>query len=151
MNASVNQVPTSKRVYRRWEGDCNDEQFLELMRELRSHGGLLPVEQVRAVSYVCNPGSSISQYLMQNQLFFIIWRRQHWMPCFQFSSATWQPCPAVSVLVQELRPLMGGADLAMWFTHREPALGGRSPIELIHSNFERAHQFARQTHFSISG
>lgn len=151
MNALVSQATTTKRIYRRWEGDCNDDQFLELLRDLRSHGGLLPVEEIRAVSNVCNPGSSICQYLMQNMLFFVIWRRQHWMPCFQFSSSTWAPCPSVSILVKVLRPHMGGSDLAMWFIHKEQALGGHSPIELVHSNFERAHQFAKQTRMAISG
>lgn len=151
MSAFAYQSSPSKRVYRRWEGDCNDAQFMELMQELRSHGGLLPVQEVRALSYVCSPGSNVSQYLMQNMLFFIIWRRQHWMPCFQFSSSTWQPCPAVSSLIQELRPVMGGTDLAMWFTHKERSLNGQRPLELVHSDFERVRHFARQVRFSIAG
>jgi hypothetical protein len=151
MSELAYRTTSSRRVYRRWEGDCNDLQFLELMQELRGHGGMLPVEEVLAVSYVCSPGSSISQHLMQNMLFFVIWRRQHWMPCFQFSSSTWQPCPVISLLVQELRPAMGGADLAMWFTHKDRVLGGHSPLDLIHSDFERVRQFARQARFSYSG
>lgn len=148
---SILRHSSPKRAVRRWQAECNDTQFLNLMRELRSYGGMLPVEEVRAVSYVCNPGSNFSQLFLQNMLFFIVWRRQHWMPCFQLCSLTWLPCSSVSMLIQELRPRVGGTELAMWFTQKDTFLGGGSPVELLRSNFEQVRSFARQTPFTPLG
>lgn len=145
------QQTAPKRGYRRWQGDCNDRQFMDLMRDFRSCGGMLPVEEVRALTYVCSPGSSFSQLLLQNMLFFIVWRRQHWMPCFQFSTTTWLPCASVSAMIQELRPRMGGSELAIWFTRKDALLAGRSPVECLHTNYEEVRNFARQAPFTPLG
>ena len=142
MGSFAFDAASPKRLPQRWELECSDQQFLELMRDLRSRGGMLPIEEVRAVSYVCNPGSSVSKLLMENMVFSVLWRRQHWIPCFQFSPLTWLPVPAVSSLVQKLKPSMGGVELAMWFKTTDPFLNGKSPLEQFNSDIDRVQQFA---------
>jgi hypothetical protein len=142
MSGFIYQPSSSKRATRRWEGDCSDETFLSLMRDLRAHGGIIPVEDIRVITSVFDHGGNITQLLSQNMLFFIIWRRQHWMPCFQFNPETWLPCPAVASIVQVLRPAMGGAELAIWFKSKALFLRGKSPLELLQTDVERVHLYA---------
>jgi hypothetical protein len=142
MNAFAFDASSQKPQSQRWEQECADQQFLELMRDLRSRGGMLPIEEVRAVSYVCNPGSSVSKLLMENMVFSVMWRRQHWIPCFQFSSLTWLPIVAVSSLVQKLKPSMRGVELAMWFITTDPFLNGKSPLEQFNIDIDHVQKFA---------
>jgi hypothetical protein len=102
MDAFPFDAESPKQRNQRWDVECSDQQFLELMHDLRSHGGVLPIQELRAICHVCSPGISVSKLLMQNMSFSVLWRREHWMPCFQLSPVTWLAIPAISSLVQQL-------------------------------------------------
>lgn len=133
-----------------WEGECSDDNFLRLTEALRPHGGILPVEDLRALCHVGNPGFGLAQSIMRGDVFTVGWRRQTWVPCFQFMGSHWTPCLRVFSITAEMRPAIGGEDLAIWFIEPSPWLRGATPLSLVHSETERVRQAARIDRFAVS-
>lgn len=145
-------LPRNSRLERRpaWDGECSDVNFLRLTEELRPYGGLLPLEELRALCHVSNPGFGLAESVMRGDVFTLDWRHQTWVPCFQFMSANWKPCQRVFSITAEMRPTIDGEDLALWFIEHSPWLRGATPLSLVHSETERVRQAARIDRFAIS-
>jgi hypothetical protein len=133
-----------------WEGESSDGSFLRLTEELRAHGGILPLEELRALCHVGNPGFGLAESIMRGDVFTLMWRRQIWVPCFQFIGTNWTPCKRVFSITAEVRPAIQGEDLALWFIEPSPWLRGETPLSLVHSETERVRQAARIDRFAVS-
>lgn len=118
-----------------WPGsagrESTDTDFLDLYQQLRAHGGMLPLEQVRCLTYVSHPGFTLSEYVLRGDLLTISWRRLVWAPVFQFRGPLWSPCPRAVAVIQELRRVMTPIESLRWLVWRSAALNGESPLDLL--------------------
>lgn len=151
-NSTARSRPPHPTLSRRpaWDGECADDDFLRLTEALRPYGGVLPVDDLRALCHVGNPGFGLSESIMRGDVFTLGWRRQAWVPCFQFMGTNWTPCQRVVSITAEMRPAIEGEDLAIWFIEPSPWLHGSTPLSLVFSETERVRQAARIDRFAIS-
>jgi hypothetical protein len=132
------------------DGECYDDNFLHLTEALRPFGGILPLEVLRALCHVGNPGFGLAESIMRGDVFTLNWRRETWVPCFQFRGVHWTPCHLVSRITAECRPAIDRKNLALWFIEPSPWLQGATPLSLVHSDTERVRQAARVARFAVS-
>lgn len=132
------------------ESECSDDNFLRLTDALRPFGGVLPLEYLRALCHVGTPGFGLAASILRGDIFTLNWRRQTWVPCFQFIGTNWTPCHRVACVTSELRPAIDGEDLAIWFIDPSPWLHGAMPLSLVYAETERVRQAARIDRFVVS-
>ncbi len=131
--------------------DLQDQRFLKLMTALRPHGGMLPDDDVRSISFVSRPGFGLGEALIRRDLYALSWRHQRWIPMFQFHLPDLHINGAVSDVVAELFPHLQGFELTEWFTTVHPWLDHRRPLDLIDVAPALVKHAARADRFLLAG
>ncbi len=130
--------------------ECTDSEFLDLLALYRPYGSLLPLEQVRCLTYVSHPGYTLSEHVLRGDVLTVLWRRNQWVPVFQFLSPRWAPCTRVMAVIRELKAVMSPIDIAYWFCKPCPAISDVTPLQLLEDKPEEALALARALrHFEL--
>lgn len=116
--------------------DWKDRRFLKLISDLRLHGGMLPIEEVRSIRYVSNPEMLLREELVRREFFALKWRLRLWVPIFQFHLPGWEISRNAAKVAGLLHPFLQGFELAEWFTTANPWLEDNSPVKLLETQTE---------------
>jgi hypothetical protein len=131
--------------------DWQDNRFLQLMADLRTYGGMLPIEDVRSIGFVSHAGLSLGESLMRHDLFALTWRHRQWLPMFQFRMPGWELSTNVSDIACLMHPVLQGFELTEWFITPSGWLDDQCPLELIDTNPSQVRHAARADRFLLAG
>lgn len=130
-----------------------DQQFGELSRATRAHGGLVTGDDVaRRMGRHCNqPISALARLIVARRVLSLEWRSQLMLPMFQFNESDMSLRAPVHAALDELRCVFDDWELAMWFTQPNCWLQERRPVDLVVSDGEAVAHAARADRFVARG
>jgi hypothetical protein len=128
-----------------------DQRFLTLLTALRPHGGMLPEDDVRRISFVSQPSFMLGEALIRRDIYALNWRHQRWIPMFQFHMPGLRINTTAAEVVAELSPYLEGFELTEWFTALHPRLDHQSPLELLDAAPTRVRSAARVDQILLAG
>jgi hypothetical protein len=131
--------------------DQQDQRFLKLLAALRQHGGMLPDDDVRRISFVSRPNFALGEALIRGDLYALNWRHQRWIPMFQFLMPGLRINATVSEVTAELSPRLQGFELTEWFTSTHPWLDHQSPLDIIDASPALVRNAARVDRILLAG
>ena len=131
-----------------------DLQFLSMLAAFRSSGGIdraAQVEKWLEANASANVGASVgantgalARWMAHKDVIHFDWQLHTWLPMFQFAVATRVPLVAVGLVLIEFDGRFDHWDIARWFARPSPALGGRTPAEVLTSDPALVIDAARQ-------
>jgi hypothetical protein len=89
------------------------------------------------------PDGDYARLKQERRIFSVSYEDKTYLPSFQFDERG-DPLPAVAAVIQTLGAETSDWGLALWFTASDGWLGGRRPVDLLHSEPERVVQAAEQ-------
>ena len=110
----------------------------ELMRQMRQRwtaNGL--------VHPTPDPESTLARWVVAGSVLSIESPWGHLLPTFQFDPATATAYPAMRPLLQLLRPVFDGTELALWFVTPNDWLDDQSPAQAMHARLSLVLMAAR--------
>ena len=113
-------------------------QFIALLQAFRSTGGTTTEKVVSGLlsehRYAGN--DSLNSLIGAGQVFGFVWRRDLWIPMFQFDTDLLSIKPAVQEVRASLPASWSGWTTASWFAHPQDALCGGRPVDLLDDDLE---------------
>jgi Protein of unknown function (DUF2384) len=139
--------------YRRATSVCTDRAFVGLLNAYRSSGGVAPAEELLA-SFRHRGGpdvATLARWIVARQVIGFAWQARTWLPLFQFDLRGMAPRGELGQVFAELNAVCDECELASWFAMPNPALDGRSPVQVLQADFLAVVRAARIARFVADG
>jgi hypothetical protein len=142
------------------DSDCRDvrlrlerQQFETMSEAFRPHGGFVSGDAVthRLRRLPDQPPPTFERWLVSRKVLSVRWRDQTLMPLFQFDLETMAIRPACTRVVDELKAVFNGWELALWFATPNTWLDCAKPVALLASDEFAVLQAARADRFISQG
>ena len=130
-----------------------DRQFISMLAAYRPSGGIARCHVIEALltTRLKVERQVLWKWLQDGEVFAFEWRQEAWMPYFQLESKTLTPRRAVQQILDELRPIFDGWELAVWFAQPNASLDGRPPAACVDRDLSSVRQAARRDRFVVVG
>ena len=116
-------------------GLMTGEELMRLMRQRWVANGLVHPSP--------DPVSMLARWVVAGSVLSIESPWGHLLPAFQFDPATATAYPAMRPLLQVLRPVFDGTELALWFVTPNDWLGDLCPAQAMHAQLSLVQMAAR--------
>jgi len=128
-----------------------DSGFLALQAAYRGDGGIARGEDVAVLLSGCGGCGyvDLARSIVAGALFSFHWHETFWLPMFQFDPATMALREAPRRVLDELRGVFDGWDIAHWYVRANDALAGRRPIHLLETELPAVLTAARADRYAI--
>ncbi len=124
------------------------DQFHRMRRQLRGHGGLLRVAQVRRL---LGPAHALEAVVAEGVVLDFHWMGDHWMPGFQFDAARGALRTELLQVYAELPGSYDAWDTVHWFAAPNAFLRGDAPVTKLDGDHAAVLAAARAEHFVVNG
>jgi hypothetical protein len=133
--------------------DDVDAGFVQMLDAYRAGGGIARADDV--VSRLHRRGldgvGTLARWIANGQVLHFQWNEEYWLPLFQFGEPAFMPRAALQRVLAQLAPALDAWDMARWFAHPNPWLGGAAPASLLATAPLQVEQAARADRFAVAG
>lgn len=130
-----------------------DRQFLAMNRAYAGSGGLASGDEIarRLRRRSEQSLSTIARWIVERRIVSLEWQSQTLIPLFQLDLTDMTLKNEVVEVVNELKPVFDGWELAVWFAEPNVWLDGESPVHAIELKPNDVLQAARADRFVALG
>lgn len=130
-----------------------DHEFIALMGQYRSFGGIATREEVAARMRRAGAGdlSTLARRIAARELISFEWNGGFWLPLFQFDLSDMSLKESTRRIVAELNTVLDGWEFAKWLADPDEALRGKRPVEVIDSGSPEVLHAARLARYIARG
>ena len=128
-----------------------DAAYLALQTAYRGHGGIARGEALAGCLGRAGHGGYIdlARRLVGGELFSFQWHDAFWVPLFQFDPQLLTRRDAPRQVLDELRGVMDGWEIAHWYVRENASLDGRRPLDLLDTDLPAVLATARADRFTV--
>jgi hypothetical protein len=107
--------------------------FVAMLHAYRATGGTAHGEKLAHVlqHHGLHELMSLSRLISKGKVFSFVWRKNYWVPMFQFERNTLIPLPGLQPVIAELGKMQDDWSRSVWFTQPHAQLGYQKPVDLI--------------------
>lgn len=137
-----------------WAQDADhDETFVEMLAAYRATGGVArAVDIAGSLRHGRDQGLPvIARWIAAGHVVHFQWSGDYWLPVFQFVRPGMSLRPGLTRVLAQLSPVLDAWDVAQWFVHPSPWLGGQRPVSLIATQARHVEEAARADRFALAG
>jgi hypothetical protein len=131
----------------------SDADFIALQDAYRQTGGIARGDQLAMRMGQAGRGGYIdlARRIVAGQLFSFRWHDCFWVPMFQFDPDSLSLREPPRRVLDELRGVIDGWDLAHWYVRANDTLAGHQPLQLLDTELPAVLAAARADRHAIDG
>lgn len=135
-----------------WNGSApHDADFVVMLDGYRATGGIARAADIASsLRHRKESGAAtVARWIAAGNVIYFQWNDDYWLPSFQFVRPGMSVRPGLTRVLRELSPVLDAWDLARWFVHPSPWLGGELPVSLITTQGSQVEQAAHADRLAI--
>lgn len=135
------------------DSPAHDADFVNMLDGYRATGGIArAVDIAGSLRHGQDRGlTAVARWIAAGHVVYFQWNGDYWLPVFQFERPGMSLRPGLARVLEELSPVLDPWDLARWFVHPSPWLGGELPVSLMTTRARHVEQAARADRFALAG
>lgn len=133
-------------------GQPSSAGFTALLGAFHSTGGTARGEDLARLlaEHLRGDYVSLARLIAHREVFCFEWRRTLWTPMFQFEQRDLSLKAGLRPILAELTGELDGWTLATWFAQSNAWLGGRRPVDVMHTDQRAVLDAARAARFGAA-